>query len=139
MLVDGRCASIEYSDLPDELAAEPTSRTARLRFWAGSPAIHVFDVDFLDRVTADAAACRSTSPARRCRTRRPEPAQRRQPATENALKFERFIFDVLPLAERWMVVETAPARGVRAAEERDRARLAGDGRAAPIATWPPTG
>ena len=26
---------------------------------------------------------------------------------ENALKFERFIFDVLPLAERWAVVETS--------------------------------
>ena len=29
-----------------------------------------------------------------------------QPAKENALKFEMFIFDVLPLAERWTVVET---------------------------------
>jgi UDP-N-acetylglucosamine/UDP-N-acetylgalactosamine diphosphorylase len=28
------------------------------------------------------------------------------PATENALKFERFIFDVLPLAERWTVTAT---------------------------------
>ena len=30
-----------------------------------------------------------------------------QPDKENALKFERFIFDVLPLAERWAVVETS--------------------------------
>ncbi len=30
-----------------------------------------------------------------------------QPAKENALKFERFIFDVLPLAERWLVMETS--------------------------------
>src|SRR5439155_3645452 len=29
------------------------------------------------------------------------------PSTENALKFEMFIFDVLPLAERWTVVETS--------------------------------
>ena len=29
-----------------------------------------------------------------------------EPAKENALKFERFIFDVLPLADRWTVVET---------------------------------
>ena len=33
--------------------------------------------------------------------------QRRSSRTkENALKFEMFIFDVLPLAERWTVVET---------------------------------
>ena len=30
--------------------------------------------------------------------------ERVEPTTENALKFERFIFDVLPLAERWTVV-----------------------------------
>ena len=30
-----------------------------------------------------------------------------QPERENALKFERFIFDVLPLAERWTVMETS--------------------------------
>ena len=30
-----------------------------------------------------------------------------EPERENALKFERFIFDVLPLAERWTVVETS--------------------------------
>jgi UDP-N-acetylglucosamine/UDP-N-acetylgalactosamine diphosphorylase len=31
-----------------------------------------------------------------------------QPAIENALKFEMFIFDVLPRAERWTVVEVDP-------------------------------
>jgi UDP-N-acetylglucosamine/UDP-N-acetylgalactosamine diphosphorylase len=31
----------------------------------------------------------------------------RQPSEENALKFEMFIFDVLPLAERWTIVETS--------------------------------
>ena len=29
-----------------------------------------------------------------------------EPEQENALKFEKFIFDVLPLAERWLAVET---------------------------------
>ena len=35
-----------------------------------------------------------------------ERGQRIDPAKENALKFERFIFDVLPLAERWTVLAT---------------------------------
>ena len=30
-----------------------------------------------------------------------------QPKQENALKFEMFIFDVLPMADRWTVVETS--------------------------------
>ncbi len=62
-----------------------------------------------------------------------------QPEKENALKFERFIFDVLPLAERWAVVETSRTRGVRSAEERDGRRFAGGGRSRRSATWPPTG
>ena len=33
--------------------------------------------------------------------------QRVEPDSANALKFERFIFDVLPLADRWTVVETS--------------------------------
>ena len=36
-----------------------------------------------------------------------ETGQHVQPAKENALKFEMFIFDVLPMAERWAVVETS--------------------------------
>src|SRR5262249_59957816 len=36
-----------------------------------------------------------------------ESGQMVQPAKENALKFETFIFDVLPLADRWTVVETS--------------------------------
>ena len=50
VLVDGRCAIIEYSDLPDALARQ-TDEHGRLRIWAGSPAIHIFSVDFLSRVT----------------------------------------------------------------------------------------
>src|SRR5262249_5798673 len=107
VLVDGRCSIIEYSDLPDDLARQQDEQ-GRLRIWAGSPAIHFFDVAFLERMT-------------RGGTQIPFPIARRkvpylddsgrvvQPARENALKFEKFIFDVLPLADRWIVVETSRA------------------------------
>src|SRR5437899_8209653 len=36
--VDGRCAMIEYSDLPEPLARQ-TDEQGRLRIWAGNPAI----------------------------------------------------------------------------------------------------
>jgi UDP-N-acetylglucosamine/UDP-N-acetylgalactosamine diphosphorylase len=103
-LVDGRCAIIEYSDLPDALAHQTDAR-GRLRLWAGNPAIHWFDVAFLERVTRGPQGM----PFHVARKKVPylnEAGQVVQPQKENALKFERFIFDVLPLAERWTVVET---------------------------------
>ncbi len=43
------------------------------------------------------------------------------------MKFERFIFDALPLAQRWTMVETDRAVEFEPLEERDRPRLAGHG------------
>src|SRR6202044_2288287 len=51
--VAGRCTLIEYSDLPADLAHQ-TDETGKLRLWAGNPAIHIFDVAFLERVTRGA-------------------------------------------------------------------------------------
>jgi UDP-N-acetylglucosamine/UDP-N-acetylgalactosamine diphosphorylase len=103
--VDGRCTIIEYSDLPQKLA-EARDETGRLRLWAGSPAIHWFDVDFLARVTQG----QGLMPFHIARKKVPHiDASGRQvePATENAFKFELFVFDALPLAERWLIVETS--------------------------------
>jgi UDP-N-acetylglucosamine/UDP-N-acetylgalactosamine diphosphorylase len=103
--VDGRCTVIEYSDLPEDLARQ-TDGTGRLRLWLGSPAIHLFDLDFLGRVTQG----QGKLPFHLARKKVPyldEQGKEVQPERENALKFETFIFDVLPLAERWLVVETS--------------------------------
>src|ERR1051326_2212298 len=54
-LIDGRCSVIEYSDLPEAMAQERDA-AGRLKFWAGSTAIHYFAVDFLERVSLDPAA-----------------------------------------------------------------------------------
>src|SRR5262249_49297675 len=50
VLIDGKLSIIEYSDLPESLG-RATEPAGRLRIWAGSPAIHIFTVDFLRRVT----------------------------------------------------------------------------------------
>jgi UDP-N-acetylglucosamine/UDP-N-acetylgalactosamine diphosphorylase len=105
VLIDGRCSIIEYSDLPKELA-ERRDEKGNLRLWAGSPAIHFFAVDFLEKVTRGERRI----PFHLARKKVPyldESGQMVQPAKENALKFETFIFDVLPLADRWTVVETS--------------------------------
>lgn len=100
VLVDGRCSIIEYSDLPEDLARQ-TDAQGRLRLWAGNPAIHIFTADFLDRMTRDARHL----PFHVARKKVPHMLAP-QPERENALKFEKFIFDVLPRAERWTAVET---------------------------------
>jgi UDP-N-acetylglucosamine/UDP-N-acetylgalactosamine diphosphorylase len=105
VLVDGRCTIIEYSDLPGHLAMQ-TDEQGRLRIWAGSPAIHVFDVDFLGEVTQGKTRI-PFHVARKKVACLDEQGVLREPQKENALKFEMFIFDVLPLARRWTVVETS--------------------------------
>ncbi len=104
LLVDGRCSMIEYSDLPDDWARE-TDEHGELKFWAGNPAIHLFDVDFLRKLTAQA----DRLPWHLARKKVPfldEAGNLVKPETENALKFERFIFDALPQAERWTILPT---------------------------------
>ncbi len=105
VLVNGRCAMIEYSDLP-ESRAKQVDEGGKLRFWAGSPAIHIFDIGFLRRVMQG----HTRIPFHIARKKVPHvDAQGRhiEPDRENALKFEMFIFDVLPRAERWTVVEAS--------------------------------
>jgi UDP-N-acetylglucosamine/UDP-N-acetylgalactosamine diphosphorylase len=103
--VEGRCTIIEYSDLPAELARQ-MDENGQLRLWAGNPAIHLFSVDFLRRVTRGATRL----PFHVARKKVPfldENEREAHPDKENALKCETFIFDALPMATRWVVVEAS--------------------------------
>jgi UDP-N-acetylglucosamine/UDP-N-acetylgalactosamine diphosphorylase len=104
VLVDGRCSIIEYSDLPQDLAQQRDAQ-GQLVFQIGSPAIHIFDLDFLARLSQD----KTPLPFHIARKKVPfvdEAGSRVEPKKENGLKFEMFIFDVLPRADRWTVVAT---------------------------------
>jgi UDP-N-acetylglucosamine/UDP-N-acetylgalactosamine diphosphorylase len=121
LLVDGRCAMIEYSDLPDEWAAE-TDEQGQLKFWAGNPAIHLFDVAFLRNITKQAHRL----PWHLARKKVPhlhESGETVTPTKENALKFERFIFDVLPHAERWTVLPTSRGEEFAPVKNKDEDRV----------------
>lgn len=103
--VDGKMSVIEYSDLPSAAAAERDGSGA-LKFWAGSIAVHAMSVDFLKRVAADAESL----PFHRALKKVPyldERGKEIAPEKPNALKFERFIFDLLPAARNAIVVEGA--------------------------------
>lgn len=95
---------IEYSDLPDELARR-TSSSGELLFWTGSIAIHVFSRPFLERITSAELGL----PIHFARKKVPfvdAAGKLVEPSAINALKFEMFIFDCLPMAKKVAVVET---------------------------------
>ena len=101
--VDGRLRVIEYSDLPLEVAERRDAR-GELLLWAGSIAVHVFRVDFLER----AAKSRESLPYHCARKKVPfvdASGLVVTPPEANATKFEKFIFDLMPSARNAIVVE----------------------------------
>lgn len=134
-LIDGRCGIIEYSDLPADLAAE-RGPDGTLRFRAGSPAIHLFSVPFLERVTSGAGRLPYHVAKKKVPYYDPASGREVSPASENALKFEMFVFDALPLAETWLAVsvrrdeEFAPLKNATGADSPEAVRQALSNRAA---------
>lgn len=106
--VDGRLHMIEYSDLPEEIAGGRNA-DGSLAIWAGSIAVHVFDLDFLQRMV-DRSDALPFHVARKKVPHIDAHGRAIRPEKPNAIKFERFIFDLLPSAERAIVVEVDPAR-----------------------------
>lgn len=105
--VNGQTLIIEYSDLPEDVARK-TNADGSLMLWAGSIAVHVMNVDFLQRMTRHADAL----PFHLAHKKVPfidETGTLVKPEQPNAIKFERFIFDLLPLADHAIVVEVDPA------------------------------
>lgn len=108
VLYDGRPQVIEYSDLSTDLA-ERRAPDGGLELWAGSIAVHVLEVDFIERIVS------GTDPLPFHRAKKKvgfvdEHGKKVEPAEPNAIKFETFIFDALPLAKRFAIVETGRAQ-----------------------------
>jgi len=105
--VDGLLYVIEYSDLP-ETVGKQTNSDGSLKIWAGSIAVHVFNTELLDRASQSAASL----PFHYARKKVPfidiPSGERIKPDKENAIKLERFIFDLLPSAKTAVVVEVDP-------------------------------
>ena len=125
-LVDGRTAVVEYSDLPDELA-EQRDPEGELVYWAGSIAVHCIEVDFARRLTDGGLRL----PFHRALKKVPyvdDAGDRVEPDAPNAVKFETFLFDALPFADRTVTVEAAredvfsPIKNAEGADSPETAR-----------------
>jgi len=93
---------VEYSHLPRryKYALRPDGRPL---FLAGSPAIHAFDVAFLQRLIADGVSLPYHRADKKVKCL-DDAGQRVDPATPNGVRFEKFIFDALPYARNTLVL-----------------------------------
>lgn len=99
----GKTRVVEYTDFSESLARERNADGSR-RFNAANLAVHVLSAAFVDRVIARSFQM----PIRRAKKVVPyvdEGGVLRTPPSPNAVKLETFVFDVLPLAERALVLE----------------------------------
>lgn len=129
--VDGRTQIIEYSDLPDEVARRTDTR-GNLELWAGSTAMHVFSRAFLQELIDTG----NELPFHLAHKKVPyldENGRPVEPEEPNALKFERFIFDVLPRADCALVLEADRGREFNPVKNADGADSPKTSRAALVA------
>jgi len=117
---------IEYFNLPEPIARARDDK-GEIRLWAGNLAVHVFALDFLERMSAEADGL-PFHRAEKTVSHIDGRGNRVEPATENAIKFERFIFDLLPAAKNALVVEAAkevafaPVKNATGADSPETAR-----------------
>ncbi len=98
-----RISIIEYSDLPEEKALEK-EEDGRIKYRAGSPAIHVLRRDFIEQF----AIGEIRLPYHRAEKKVAfinHNGDLIKPAEPNAVKFETFVFDALPLARNPLILE----------------------------------
>ena len=99
--VDGRTALVEYSDLPKELE-QATEPDGSLTYWAGSTGVHCIDRAFATRIGVGQVELPFHRAEKKVAT-----VDDPDPSMPNAVKFEAFMFDALPLAARTATVEMA--------------------------------
>lgn len=103
---DGNLCVIEYSDLPESMQNE-LDENRRLRFIAGSIAIHILSVGFVARMGGGkgGSALPFHKAIKKVKTIDADGSPS-NPAVPNGVKFEMFVFDALPMAKNPVVVET---------------------------------
>jgi len=138
----GRLVVIEYSDLPPGMQREIDPQTGRLRYLAGSIAIHVLDREFIRRMAGETdGAAGPVLPFHRADKKIATidaSGNPFKPDRPNGAKFEMFVFDALPFARNALVIETQRADDfspVKNAEGVDSPRTAREDQLRQYARW----
>ncbi|MFN8858198.1 MAG: UTP--glucose-1-phosphate uridylyltransferase [Planctomycetaceae bacterium] len=101
--IDGQVQILEYSDL-NSADVRRTTAAGDLLFWAGNTAIHVFDRETLATLSRLEDALPYHQAIKKVSSLDAS-GRLVVPQAENAIKYERFIFDVLPRIQKCLVVE----------------------------------
>jgi len=102
--VDGKLSVVEYIDLPED-HMYATDEGGALKFGAGSIAIHMIAVDFIRKINEEGIRL----PLHFSKKKVPCIDDRGchiEPTEPNAVKFEMFIFDALPMAHNPITFQT---------------------------------
>jgi len=105
-VTDGKTTVVEYSDLPKEYQ-ELRDADGKLKFIAGSVAIHILDRNFVER-TGSSSSAELRLPFHRADKKIPfvgEDGNIAKPEKANGVKFEMFVFDALPMAKSPVIIE----------------------------------
>uniref|UniRef100_A0A182IVX3 UDP-N-acetylglucosamine diphosphorylase n=1 Tax=Anopheles atroparvus TaxID=41427 RepID=A0A182IVX3_ANOAO len=101
--VNGKYQVVEYSELSSETANRRNPADGKLTFNAGNICNHFFTAEFLRRIAE------TMMPLHVAKKKIPfvdtATGERCKPSTPNGIKMEKFIFDVFPLAERFVALE----------------------------------
>ena len=123
--VNGKDAIIEYSDL-DPVYMSALDENGEILYWAGNTAIHIFSLSFVERLTRHGFAL----PYHCARKVVEYPVKEKLVKKIDLWKFETFVFDAIPLAERTCCVEVkreeefAPVKNREGVDSPERARAA---------------
>jgi UDP-N-acetylglucosamine/UDP-N-acetylgalactosamine diphosphorylase len=103
--LDGRMHILEYSEIPPELA-ETEDDTGRLLFGAANICNHYLSVSFLVNTVLPNLSSIYHFANKKIPYYDPSTGTTVTPAKPNGVKLEMFIFDVFPLADKWVVMES---------------------------------
>lgn len=124
-LLNGRPAIIEYSDfLPADY--EALDEKGQIRYWAGNTAMHVISLSFIEKLNQCGFALPYHRAVKDVYGWGPEGKLRKRPGW----KFETFVFDALPLAQKSCALEVkreeefAPVKNKEGADSPKTARAA---------------
>ena len=99
---DGKPTVIEYSDMTDD-NTNAVDSDGKLLFWAGSIAIHLINVSFVEEIGTSAKL-----PWHVAKKKIPyisENAEVITPTENNGIKFETFVFDAIPMVKNTVTME----------------------------------
>lgn len=105
-MLDGKLTVVEYSDLPAQYQ-EQVDENGKLKFIAGSVAIHILDVGFIERLGSSTKP-EDRLPFHRANKKIPfidDSGVIQKPEKPNGIKFEMFVFDALPMAANPVIIE----------------------------------